>query len=151
MIISFSALAETSVKGTFIRETPASVTVKKPLKQTCGMHGGINCTAGSDKDGSVVCYDGFKDSLQRFNFECSAPKLLLEKSDLVNGILVAIVRNNSSVDAKDIHVFAYQDAQEIALHGPEEIAGFESGQYELPWKWPGLGPPSVLIKCSNCP
>jgi hypothetical protein len=28
----------------------------------CSWHGGVNCNAGADWDGSVICYDGWKDS-----------------------------------------------------------------------------------------
>lgn len=28
----------------------------------CSGHGGVNCSAGPDSDGSVICVDGFRDS-----------------------------------------------------------------------------------------
>ena len=28
----------------------------------CSSHGGVNCSAGADSDGSVICYDGWEDS-----------------------------------------------------------------------------------------
>ena len=39
----------------------------------CSWHGGVNCSAGSDFDGSVVCNDGYRDSsvYYRFTIECS--------------------------------------------------------------------------------
>jgi len=50
---------------------------------TCSWHGGINCAAGADWDGSAICNDGWKDSSEGFfstaectdNFHCSSSQL----------------------------------------------------------------------------
>lgn len=44
----------------------------------CSWHGGVNCSAGSDSDSSVICNDGWRDSTVPYSFtaECSTtPKL----------------------------------------------------------------------------
>ncbi len=33
---------------------------------TCSWHGGVNCSAGSDWDGSAICSDGWRDSSEKF-------------------------------------------------------------------------------------
>ncbi len=37
----------------------------------CSWHGGVSCSAGSDWDGSVVCFDGWKDSSVSYSSTCS--------------------------------------------------------------------------------
>lgn len=32
----------------------------------CSGHGGVNCAAGPDSDGSVICNDGWRDSSVRY-------------------------------------------------------------------------------------
>jgi len=32
----------------------------------CSWHGGVNCAAGADWDGSAICNDGWKDSSESF-------------------------------------------------------------------------------------
>lgn len=36
------------------------------IEGTCAWHGGINCAAGSDVDGSAICNDGWRDSTEAF-------------------------------------------------------------------------------------
>lgn len=38
----------------------------------CSYHGGVNCTAGSDYDGSVVCNDGWRESSVLFSNSCQS-------------------------------------------------------------------------------
>jgi Domain of unknown function (DUF4124) len=37
---------------------------------SCDQHGGLNCNAGADQDGSVICNDGFKNSSLRHKKVC---------------------------------------------------------------------------------
>lgn len=41
----------------------------------CSYHGGVSCAAGSDYDGSVICYDGWRDSGVSYSSmsECNLP------------------------------------------------------------------------------
>lgn len=34
---------------------------------TCSSHGGVNCSAGSDWDGSAICKDGWRDSSEKYS------------------------------------------------------------------------------------
>lgn len=38
----------------------------------CSWHGGVNCSSGSDLDGSVVCADGWRDSSVSFSSVCDS-------------------------------------------------------------------------------
>lgn len=37
------------------------------LQGTCSYHGGVNCSAGSDYDGSAICNDGWRDSSESYS------------------------------------------------------------------------------------
>ncbi|MCX6738636.1 MAG: hypothetical protein NT098_01115 [Candidatus Parcubacteria bacterium] len=37
------------------------------VEGTCSSHGGVNCTAGKDWDGSAICNDGWTDSSERYS------------------------------------------------------------------------------------
>lgn len=49
--------------------------VKDRKLESCITHGGINCEKGADKDGSVICADGFTESSALFSMRCSEGKL----------------------------------------------------------------------------
>ena len=90
------------------------------IQLTCSNHGGINCARGADTDGSVICFDSYRDSIQRFAFECSTAKLeimSISKPD-DRGIFTVAIRNNKAVAARKIRVtFAprrMESAQELA-------------------------------------
>lgn len=53
------------------KEEPSPTTTTAPVvtcisncadSGACSNHGGVNCSAGPDTDGSVICNDGWKDS-----------------------------------------------------------------------------------------
>ncbi len=48
--------------------------LSKAVSGACSSHGGVNCSIGSDIDGSVICNDGWKDSSVLFvqSAECQA-------------------------------------------------------------------------------
>lgn len=137
----------------------AEVKVPKVTSSTCAQHGGANCAAGADSDGSVVCYDGFRDASPRFNFVCSAPKL--EISDISDvdgeGAFTVFVRNSKAVEAsKPALVFKRSDGEQLMLQGPEKIEGFGVGEFVAPPEAvaPGQMKPAstqLLLSCLNCP
>lgn len=46
----------------------------------CSGHGGVNCAAGADKDGSVICYDGWRKSTVSYkSMVMCAPKVTPKK------------------------------------------------------------------------
>jgi hypothetical protein len=75
---------------TLLTITPVSAT-----SGACSYHGGVNCSAGADYDGSVICYDGWTASSVLYSSEiscknstyigspCPQPSLSSECSDTV--------------------------------------------------------------------
>lgn len=129
------------------------------INHTCGAHGGINCARGADKDGSVVCFDGYTDSIQRFAFECTAAKLdVLEVSPLDrHGGFTVTVRNNKSVPAKKTQLTFKPQRMEpgFTLVGPDEIEGFGVGEFRFNPRGghPGRQQPKIsqlIVSCENC-
>jgi len=100
--------------------------------KTCDQHGGVNCQAGADKDGSVICYDGFTEATARFRFTCSTAKLeISDVSDLTNsGGFTVFVRNSKSVAASQASViFKPKTGGEVKLQGPAEIEPFGVAEF----------------------
>ncbi len=133
---------------------------KSALKKgfTCEKHGGVDCQIGADKDGSVVCVDGFKDAAARFTFSCSSPKLIVSDiSELgSNGEFKVFVRNSRSVLAKAPRVeFHLPEDKVIALKGPAEIEPYGMGEFLYPAQ-PDVKleskPKEVqfVVDCANC-
>jgi len=128
-------------------------------KNTCVQHGGINCSAGPDKDGSVICFDSFADSVQRYAFECTSAKLELlsiSKPD-ERGIFTVQVRNSKSVASQKTQVMFKPKRMEpgVKLSGPEQIEGFGVGEYSFyPSKLTQvIQEPKVahlIVSCENC-
>ena len=99
---------------------------------SCDQHGGINCQAGPDTDGSVICYDGFSAASARFRFHCNSPKLeIAEVSDVLpDGTFSVFVRNSKSVSATTPALFFKPNiGQEIKLEGPSEIEPFGLAEF----------------------
>ena len=133
------------------------VAIPAKLLKSCKQHGGIDCAAGADKDGSVVCYDGFKDAAARFTMSCSAPKLVIsDVSEIQNdGTFSVFIRNARSVSAEGMEVYFKLDKKEFKLTGPVEIDAF--GVAEYMWKddpgTPLLDKPKtnqIRVSCLNC-
>ena len=126
---------------------------------TCDKHGGVNCQAGPDSDGSVICFDSFKEASARYRFTCDAPKL--EISDIgtpdTNGVFSVFVRNAKSVEAQKMSVkIKLPDGLIVKLAGPDSIAAFGSAEYQ----YTPANKDSVILKpkhedlqltCANCP
>ena len=137
------------------------------LLQTCASHGGIDCQAGPDDDGSVVCNDGFRGSAERYVFKCSTAKLEVSNvSDLKdNGSFSVFVRNSKSVAAEKPKVtFKINPRNEYLLEGPEIIPPFEVAEFffyphfqikdEKLLKEAASIKPGMLrfeLACMNCP
>ena len=139
----------------------AEVKLTEKRIETCERHGGVNCQAGADQDGSVICYDGFTDATARFRFSCSTAKLeITEVSNLSeSGGFTVFVRNSKSVKAAESAViFKPQGKKEVKLLGPTEIEPF--GVAEFVYEPPkgkeeslALSKPSLAeldVVCANC-
>lgn len=126
---------------------------------SCKEHGEINCQAGPDSDGSVICYDGFRGASPLFRFSCTAPKL--EISDISNlddkGGFTVFVRNAKSVAAsKPAVLFKPDSGQEVKLEGPENIDAFGVAEFIYKAKTSGemKDKPTLAqlnLTCANCP
>lgn len=141
--------------------TRGEVKLANPDLLTCKMHGDVNCEAGPDKDGSVICHDGFKDASPRFRFSCSSPKL--EIADISDpdaaGTFSVFVRNSKPVAAIKLELFVKppgDESEEIRLNGPDGIEAFGVGEFiftgiggEYLKHKPAKG--QFRIACSNCP
>lgn len=126
---------------------------------TCSNHGGINCQSGPDKDGSVICYDGFTGASARYRFSCNSPRLEIadvSEPDPKGAFKVSIRNTTSVVAAKPAVLYKPETGPQVKLAGPEEIEAF--GMAEFLFNPPGSVKPlkkpdlSVIdITCANCP
>ena len=114
---------------------------------SCSSHGGINCTLGKDLDGSVICYDGFRESQERYVFSCNKAKLKILEASLISGTSSSsfIVRNLSSVNAKNLSIILKNSK---ILNAPNEIAGYDSAEVKVEGLLKNLS--GVSVSCANC-
>jgi hypothetical protein len=120
---------------------------------------GVDCAAGADVDGSVICGDGFKDATARYRFHCNSPKLLV--ADVSNrtaeGDFKVVLRNAKAVAAVKVALFFERpDKREVPLDGPGEVKPFGAAEFTLAKAdTEGLAnkplPTQFRIVCSNCP
>lgn len=144
--------------------TRGEVKVNKTKNVTCDSHGGVNCQAGTDGDGSAICSDGFKDVTTRFRFACSSPKLeITDISELTEaGNFTIFVRNSKSVAAKK-PVVSYQPdfGDKVTLTGPASVEPFGIAEFTFNYeelalkgktlklsKKPNAG--QIDVSCENC-
>ncbi|MCB0319858.1 MAG: hypothetical protein KDD60_02965 [Bdellovibrionales bacterium] len=131
--------------------------VKRKLL-SCSNHGGINCQAGADEDGSVICYDGFRDSAPIYRFSCNAPKLeVADISDIdMNGHFTVTVRNSKSIVAESpIVKFLSESGAPVVLNGPNRIDGYGVGEFVFNAQDADIprGPVNLAqlqLECGNC-
>ncbi|RME61673.1 MAG: DUF4124 domain-containing protein [Candidatus Dadabacteria bacterium] len=124
---------ETAKPAKLPKITKADIKVPSVVSTSCKHHGGIDCEAGADKDGSVICRDGYRDSLARFQFMCSSPKLLLDNISKLDetGSFSVTVRNKRGVKAEGVNVYyVYKDGK-VLLKGPKEISSFGAAQFSF--------------------
>ncbi len=125
---------------------------------TCDKHGGINCQAGEDVDGSVICFDGFDGASARFTFHCNSPKLrITDVSEPDNrGKVSVFIRNDRSVTARLPKViFTNKEGSKLPLKGPAEIQEFQMAEFTLHSGYliqnrakPDLS--QFTVSCENC-
>lgn len=127
-----------------------------PNKTSCAQHGGINCEAGADADGSVICADGYKDAMTRYRFHCNTAKIAITdiSTQKEDGTYVIAIRNNKSVQAEKVSVtFVEESGAETPLEGPSEIAPFGVESYTLSTFNPLEQQPQAIqfqLRCLNC-
>jgi hypothetical protein len=121
---------------------------------SCVDHGGVNCGDGPDVDGSVICYDGYRDSSPRYRFSCYETHLeVLEITQTsVEEPHKIIVRNALSVPAKGVMVsFTNPKGEEYLAKGPRELQALAMGEYAID---PSLKQTPekarISVTCTNC-
>lgn len=153
--------------------------IKSSVPPTCIKHGGIDCNAGKDLDGSVICIDGFKDSVEPFVFACLEARLKVRemtlidldgqtisyqpgskvpKSNMLKSLTITL-RNTAAIEAYDISIgIPWKYKQELPLDGPARIDGYGVGEYTLAFDRdvPAASILSILkekplaVSCTNC-
>lgn len=138
--------------------------IRQNTPANCEKHGGLDCSQGKDlSDGSVICLDGFKDSILPYDFNCLEAKLaattkVKEEKDIAS--IEVSVRNESPIKARNINVKYKLEAFrkiEVELTGASEIEPYGLENYlfvskdKLDKKYPDR--PIIgrsIIKCENC-
>ena len=118
--------------------------LKSVSNKTCINKGGINCEAKADTDGSVICMDGSKDSIENFRDMCSEVKLSTEiympnkrsNKMLVRYPIVVKVRNNAAIEARNVKIelnvlksLSSELREKLQLEGPSNIPQFGIAEY----------------------
>ncbi len=104
----------------------------KQQPASCFAHGGTDCAAGPDSDGSVICTDGFKEVRARYNFNCRQAKLAVNNAEYDQQLrqLKVLVRNNSQVTATNIVVYIKQKSgPKVISNNVEKIDPFGAGDF----------------------
>lgn len=139
--------------------TRADVKLTERKLVTCDAHGGVNCAAGPDADGSVLCFDGFRGASGRFRFMCTAPKLQVSDiSELTpDGGFSVFLRNAKAAPAERPAVsYSPEGKKDIALTGPDQIEPYGVAEFTFDAKIHGAvrekpDAGQINISCANCP
>ena len=132
---------------------------------TCDTHHGVNCDVGPDTDGSVICYDGFRDAATQFKVSCLTAKLeFVEVSPVrTDGSFTVTIRNRRNVGATGVEIF-YQNelGKKIKLKGLDSVDSLGTGEFifvpttkeRVPKGELGsidtVRPGNIAITCANC-
>ena len=137
-------------------ESEASLNGEKLF--SCQPHGGIDCKAGQDGDGSVICRDLFRDAAARFADHCSEARLSI--GDLISsgsdGAFRVLIRNSAAVDARAVSVsYRPKLGKRVALIGPTTIEPFGVAEFEfVPSQRLLYGTKplaaQIMLQCDNC-
>lgn len=141
------------------RITRGRLSLEAKAMETCQNHGDINCQAGADVDGSVICTDGFLDASTRYRFFCNSPKL--EVADIgkanASGDFSILVRNAKSVAAQkpELILRLNQMTAGVILKGPDKIDPFDTAEFIYKASEYGalskkLENSQITIACANC-
>lgn len=136
----------------------AEMKLPKAKVISCSTHGGVDCEAGADStDGSVICYDGFKDASAPFRMSCSSPKISVStiSEPTLGGVVTVVVRNSKAVTAKEpLLAYLLESGEEVALEGPDKIDGFGMAEFTLNTlslqKEDVLKESKFKLSCANC-
>ena len=146
-----------------IPNTATDTTAKSSKPDTsCLTHGGVRCEDGPDSDGSVICGDGFRDSLIRFNFACRGTKLSVVRAVVMGpGAIKIVVRNERAIQADGVQVMVkirgeFGDPDKLILAtGPTEVKPSQAGEYlanylKLQQNSGEYPVDNIEVSCGNC-
>lgn len=144
-------------------------TIKKETPKNCLSRGGVDCSQGADKDGSVFCLDGYSESKLAFNSYCLKAQLEAEISfnDLNDDSyeVSIVLRNLSPVEANNISlVYHYRQAfttmgkkMKLPLVGEKVISAYGLETYKASFKKhskiitkKALERGRPVLSCDNC-
>ena len=123
---------------------------------TCVRRGGIDCGAGPDQDGSVICFDGYREAANRFAFSCREARLRIadvRKKEVENEYAV-FVRNSSGIEAlSPIVTYSPSRREKRQADGPQKIAGYgvEEFRLKVDSSEPKPDETNLSLGCTNCP
>lgn len=133
--------------------------IKAQTPKNCASHGGIDCEAGKDGDGSVICMDGFKGSVLSFSKKCGQARLQVDSAKFTENYeyIELFIRNLSPVEAEGIQAYGRVRAQpKKKAFGPTKVEAYSVGEYKIPLgvRIKDIAPPfrvySYTLKCENC-
>lgn len=133
LIIFFRGLNDPS-KKTEIQNSRASLNIQ--AISSCSAHEGVDCRRGSDSDGSVICKDGYTESIQMYIAECKRdvkPLSVVSVShNLGGGKFAVMLRNNTNEQKKNVSVF-YKKANgdKVQLKGPDKLDSKKPSVYKF--------------------
>jgi len=131
--------------------------IKEDTPVSCDNRGGVDCSAGSDSDGSVICSDGFRNSDVPFQLHCLIAQLKVDRFELsdAKGETVPVtedfklptaslpkditalelsLRNTSKIEAQGVSVTFYfpEIHRSFEATGPDSVPSYGVGDYTLP-------------------
>ena len=141
--------------------------LEEETPKNCFSHGGVDCSAGADADGSVICLDGYREAVLPFRFSCLEAKLVFQEQTwgdeleeeeisvekLQKNQLRVSFRNSSDVEAFDVQVRLFAGRRQLlALEGPQKvgpygIAEYTSAPLDVDRREKGLW---LKLSCANC-
>ncbi len=133
--------------------------IKSNTPKNCSTHNGIDCEAGPDSDGSVICNDGYRNAVLPFRFKCLEAKLKVASLEVEQKQINLTLRNNSPVAAKAVRISIsnnkFRRKQRKGLfqaEGPREVEPWSVAEYTMPLPpLPDFGNGiSYRIRCENC-
>ena len=127
------------------------------IPSTCAKHGGVDCRAGADIDGSVICGDRFKESELTFLQACSTTRLEVVSfsGPDSSGEYMVKLRNLRDIAAQmpSIRMF-FKPSKPLEVGVPDDIAPYSTA--EIPFRPASSNLVSPLkrsdlwITCENC-
>ena len=110
--------------------------LKKLTPKNCLEHAGVDCTAGPDTDGSVICSDGYKEAVLRFQDKCTEALLRVENAEIKKtgrlNQLKLVLRNHSPVKAKNVRTEISLPKKKLKLaKGPTSVEPWGLAEYLL--------------------